>query len=378
MRLNYHQTVIPNPNGAGTMEIIDLRSDTVTRPTAAMRDAMANAPVGDDTYGDDPSVNALQEKIAAMLGFEAAIFVPSGTQSNFCAILAHCERGDEYIVGQMAHAYRWEGGGAAMFGSVQPQPLEHQADGTLALAAIRAAVKPDDPHFARTRLLALENTWGGKLLPYSYVQQATALATELGLARHLDGARLFNAAALQAQQTGGELRAEARRIAQCFDSVSVCFSKGLGAPIGSALCGSRALIARARRIRKASGGSMRQAGIVAAAALHALDHHLDRLEDDHANARRLAEGLAGIEALKVETPQTNMVFASFTDAAVQALGRSATELTTDLSQHLRQQGIVVTGAYNLRLVTHLDIDSAAVDRTVAAIQQFFALHALTH
>jgi threonine aldolase len=360
------------------MEIIDLRSDTVTRPTAAMRDAMANAPVGDDTYGDDPSVNALQEKIAAMLGFEAAIFVPSGTQSNFCAILAHCERGDEYIVGQMAHAYRWEGGGAAMFGSVQPQPLEHEADGTLALAAIRAAVKPDDPHFARTRLLALENTWSGKLLPYAYVQQATALATELGLARHLDGARLFNAATLQARQNGSDLRTEARDIAQCFDSVSVCFSKGLGAPIGSALCGSRALIARARRIRKASGGSMRQAGIVAAAALHALDHHLDRLEDDHANARRLAEGLAGIDALRVDAPQTNMVFAHFTEAAIQGLGRSAAELTADLSQHLRQQGIVVTGAYNLRLVTHLDIDNAAVERTVAAIQAFFALHALTH
>ncbi|RZJ21073.1 MAG: low-specificity L-threonine aldolase, partial [Haliea sp.] len=196
---------------------VDLRSDTVTQPTAAMRAAMAAAPLGDDVFGDDPSVNALQEKIAALLGFEAALFVPTGTQSNLCGILAHCQRGDEYIVGQMQHSYRWEGGGAAVFGSVQPQPLDHQPDGTLALAAIEAAVKPDDPHFARSKLLALENTLGGKLLPFSYVQDATALAQRKGLARHLDGARLFNAAVAQAAQTGLDARSEARRIAQCFD-----------------------------------------------------------------------------------------------------------------------------------------------------------------
>ena len=248
--------------------IVDLRSDTVTRPTTGMREAIAAAPLGDDVFGDDPSVNALQDKIAALLGFEAALFVPTGTQSNLCGVLSHCQRGDEYIVGQMAHCYRWEGGGAAVFGSVQPQPVSHQPDGTLALADIEEAIKPDDPHFARTRLLALENTLGGKLLPMAYVEQATALARSKGLARHLDGARLFNAAVAQAQSSSstGSVRTaleEARRIAQCFDSVSVCFSKGLGAPAGSALCGSRDFIARARRIRKMAGGAMRQAGMLA-------------------------------------------------------------------------------------------------------------------
>jgi threonine aldolase len=280
--------------------LVDLRSDTVTQPTPAMREAMMAAPLGDDVFGTDPSVNALQEKIAAMLGFEAALFVPTGTQSNLCAILSHCGRGDEYIVGQQAHCYRWEGGGAAVFGSVQPQPLDHAPDGTLPLAQIEAAVKPDDAHFARTRLLALENTLGGKLLPFEYVQAATDLAKRKGLQRHLDGARLFNAATAQAAlNKRSDIRAEARRIAQCFDSVSVCFSKGLGAPIGSALVGSREFIARAHRVRKMAGGGMRQAGLLAAAASHALDHHIDRLADDHALAQRLAQGLEGIEGLKV-------------------------------------------------------------------------------
>ncbi len=269
---------------------VDLRSDTVTRPTPAMRAAMAEAPLGDDVFGDDPSVNALQEKIAAMLGFEAALFVPTGTQSNLCGVLSHCQRGDEYIVGQMQHCYRWEGGGAAVFGSVQPQPLNHQPDGSLALSDIEAAIKPDDPHFARTRLLALENTLGGKVLPFEYLQQATALARSKGLSTHLDGARLFNAAVAQAAASGSDPRAQARSIASLFDSVSVCFSKGLGAPVGSALCGSRELIARARRIRKMAGGAMRQAGLLAAAASYALDHHVERLAQDHALARRLAAG----------------------------------------------------------------------------------------
>ncbi|MGH8805432.1 MAG: low-specificity L-threonine aldolase [Polaromonas sp.] len=346
-----------------TDEVIDFRSDTVTRPTAAMRAAMQAAPLGDDVFGDDPSVNALQEKIAALLGFEAALFVPTGTQSNLCAILSHCQRGDEYIVGQQAHCYRWEGGGAAVFGSVQPQPLNHQADGTLALADIEAAIKPDDAHFARSRLLALENTLGGKLLPFDYVRQATEFAKSKGLSRHLDGARLFNAAVAQAAQTGGEARTEARRIAQCFDSVSVCFSKGLGAPVGSALCGSRDFIARAHRIRKMAGGGMRQAGLLAAAASHALDHHIERLAQDHALARRLADGLAGIEGVQVEAPQTNIVFIDLSGAAK---AQSA-----DLLQHLADRGIQATGLYRLRFVTHLDVDTAGVDRAVAAIRQFF-------
>ncbi len=342
---------------------VDLRSDTVTRPTAAMRAAMQAAPLGDDVFADDPSVNALQEKIAGLLGFEAALFVPTGTQSNLCAILSHCQRGDEYIVGQMAHCYRWEGGGAAVFGSVQPQPLNHQPDGTLALADIEAAIKPDDAHFARTRLLALENTLGGKLLPFDYVQQATALAKSRGLNRHLDGARLFNAAVAQAAQTGSNPLAEARRIAQCFDSVSVCFSKGLGAPVGSALCGSRELIARAHRIRKMAGGGMRQAGMLAAAASHALDHHVGRLAQDHALAQHLADGLAGIEGLQVEPPQTNIVFVDLTGAA--------REQSAALLKHLAGQGIQATGLYRLRFVTHLDVDTAGVDQAVAAIRQFF-------
>jgi threonine aldolase len=344
--------------------VVDLRSDTVTQPTPAMREAMMAAPLGDDVFGTDPSVNALQEKIAAMLGFEAALFVPTGTQSNLCAILSHCGRGDEYIVGQQAHCYRWEGGGAAVFGSVQPQPLDHAPDGTLPLAQIEAAIKPDDAHFARTRLLALENTLGGKLLPFEYVQAATDLAKSKGLQRHLDGARLFNAATAQASASkSSDIRAEARRIAQCFDSVSVCFSKGLGAPIGSALVGSREFIARAHRIRKMAGGGMRQAGMLAAAASHALDHHIDRLADDHALAQRLAQGLEGIEGLKVEAPHTNIVFVDLTGAAQ---ARSA-----ELLASLNQQGILATGLYRLRFVTHLDVDAAGVDRAVTAIRGFF-------
>ena len=344
--------------------LVDLRSDTVTQPTLAMREAMMAAPLGDDVFGTDPSVNALQEKIAAMLGFEAALFVPTGTQSNLCAILSHCGRGDEYIVGQQAHCYRWEGGGAAVFGSVQPQPLDHASDGTLPLAQIEAAIKPDDAHFARTRLLALENTLGGKLLPFEYVQAATDLAKRKGLQRHLDGARLFNAATAQAASSkNSDIRAEARRIAQCFDSVSVCFSKGLGAPIGSALVGSREFIARAHRIRKMAGGGMRQAGLLAAAASHALDHHIDRLADDHALAQRLAQGLEGIEGLKVEAPHTNIVFVDLTGAAQ---ARS-----TELLASLNQQGILATGLYRLRFVTHLDVDAAGVDRAVTAIRGFF-------
>ncbi len=346
-----------------TTNLVDLRSDTVTRPTAAMRQAMIEAPLGDDVFGDDPSVNALQSQIAEMLGFEAALFVPTGTQSNFCAILAHCQRGDEYIVGQQAHCYRWEGGGAAVFGSVQPQPLEHQPNGSLALKDIEAAVKPDDAHFARTRLLALENTIGGKLLPFGYVEEATQLAERKGLARHLDGARLFNAAVAQAAPTGADARAEARRIAQCFDSVSVCFSKGLGAPVGSALCGSRELIARAHRIRKMAGGGMRQAGMLAAAASHALQHHIDRLAQDHALARRLADGLAGIPGLQVEAPQTNLLFV---DLMGEAQARSP-----ELLAHLKQNGVLATGLYRLRFATHLDVDAAGIDRAVGAIRGFF-------
>jgi len=340
-------------------KIVDLRSDTVTQPTPAMRAAMAAAPLGDDVFGDDPSVNALQEKIAAMLGFEAALFMPTGTQSNLCALMAHCGRGDEYIVGQLAHTYRYEGGGAAVLGSIQPQPLAQNAAGEMALADIAGAIKPDDCHFARTRLLCLENTWNGNPMTTDYLARATALARERGLAVHLDGARLFNAAVATAAQ-GESVATAARRIASHFDSVSVCFSKGLGAPVGSALCGSKELIARAHRIRKMAGGGMRQAGLLAAAATHALDHHLERLANDHALAQRLAQGLQGVQGLSVRSAQTNIVFVDVAD------GRGA-----DLLAYLKQHGVLATGLIGLRFVTHLDVDAAGIDHTLHCIRRFF-------
>jgi threonine aldolase len=342
------------------MKTVDLRSDTVTQPTAAMRAAMMAAPVGDDVFGDDPSVNALQARIAAITGKEAALFMPSGTQSNLCGILAHCQRGDEYIVGQNAHTYRYEGGGAAVFGSVQPQPLTQDAQGRMALADIAAAIKPDDPHFARTRLLCLENTWNGQVMPDDYLRSATRLARDHGLATHLDGARVFNAAVASAAPGQGAL-ARVRAIADLFDSLSVCFSKGLGAPVGSALCGSAELIERARRIRKMAGGGLRQAGFLAAAAHHALDHQVDRLADDHALAQRLAQGLHGIEGLTVRSAQTNIVFVDVAD------GRGPALLA-----FLETQGVLATGLIGLRFVTHLNVDAAGIAHAIASVRRFFA------
>lgn len=342
------------------MKTVDLRSDTVTQPTAAMRAAMMAAPLGDDVFGDDPSVNALQARIAAITGKEAALFMPSGTQSNLCGILAHCQRGDEYIVGQNAHTYRYEGGGAAVFGSVQPQPLTQDAQGRMALDDIAAAIKPDDPHFARTRLLCLENTWNGHVMPDDYLRAATQLTRDHGLASHLDGARLFNAAVASAAPGHGAL-ARARDIAEPFDSLSVCFSKGLGAPVGSALCGSAELIERARRIRKMAGGGLRQAGFLAAAAQHALDHQVDRLADDHANAQRLAEGLQGVEGLTVRSAQTNIVFVDVAD------GRGPALLA-----FLETQGVLATGLIGLRFVTHLNVDAAGIAHAIASVRRFFA------
>ncbi|WP_405048807.1 low-specificity L-threonine aldolase [Roseateles asaccharophilus] len=316
-----------------------------------MLEAIAAAQVGDDVFGDDPTVNALQERVAALLGKEAALFMASGTQSNLCGLLAHCGRGDEYIVGQLAHTYRYEGGGAAVLGSIQPQPLPNQPDGTLKLDDIAAAIKPDDPHFARTRLLALENTWSGNVLPASYVADACELAHARGLATHLDGARLFNAAV-----ASGRTMAE---LARHFDSVSICFSKGLGAPIGSMLVGSKDLIARAHRVRKMVGGGLRQVGLLAAAADHALTHHVERLADDHALAKRLAQGLAALPGITVTPPQTNIVFAQVSD------GR-----TPALLAHLKSRGVLATGLIGLRFVTHLDVDAAGVDHAIAATREF--------
>ena len=340
----------------GGLAVVDLRSDTVTRPTPAMRAAIAAAAVGDDVFGDDPTVNTLQARIAALLGFEAALFMPSGTSSNLCALLAHCGRGDEYLVGQLAHTYRYEGGGGAVLGGLQPQPISQQPDGTLDLAEVEAAIKPDDLHFARSRLLALENTWNGHALPLAYLDDATTLARRRGLVTHLDGARLFNAALASGVPIS--------RLTQGFDSVSVCFSKGLGAPAGSALCGSREFIKRAQRIRKMTGGGMRQVGLLAAGALHALDHHVERLADDHALARRLADGLAALPGLVVTPPQTNIVFARLAggDAA-----RGAALLA-----HLQARDVLATGLIGLRFVTHLDVDEAGIDRAITAASDFFA------
>jgi threonine aldolase len=333
--------------------LIDLRSDTVTRPTAAMREAMAAAPLGDDVFGDDPSVNALQLRIAALLGKDAALFVPTGTMSNLCGLMAHCQRGDEYLVGQMAHTYRWEGGGAAVLGSIQPQPLAQQADGTIALADIEANIKPDDVHFARTRLLALENTWGGQVLPQAAVDAACALAHGRGLATHLDGARLFNAAVASGRSVA--------ELAAPFDSISVCFSKGLGTPAGSALVGSHELIKRAHRVRKMLGGGMRQAGVLAAAALHALDHHVARLADDHAHAQLLAEGLMDLQGVSVVRPHTNIVFVDVAPA-----------LAAGVVERLQAAGVLCTGLYRLRFVTHLDVSRDDIERALPLIRN--ALH----
>jgi len=331
------------------MDWIDLRSDTVTRPSPAMRAAMAAAEVGDDVYGDDPTVNALQARLAAELGFEAGLFLPSGTQSNLVALMSHCARGDEYIVGMDAHTYKYEGGGAAVLGSIQPQPIPQAADGSLPLDAIERAIKPVDPHFARTRLLCLEDTWQGRPLPLDYLAQARALCDRHGLGLHLDGARLYNAAVAQG--------VAAREIARHFDSVSVCLSKGLGAPVGSVLVGSRELLSVARRWRKVTGGGMRQAGLLAAAGLHALDHNVERLADDHARAERLARALSALPGVASVEQHTNMVFVT---VAPEALPR--------LRERAQAQRIHLTigNAPRLRLVLHLDVPESALERIAGA------------
>ena len=323
-----------------TAKVVDLRSDTVTRPCAAMRSAMASADVGDDVYGEDPTVNRLEHTCAERLGLEAGLFVASGTQSNLAALLTHCGRGDEYIAGQMAHTYRFEGGGAAVFGGIQPQPVPFEPDGTLDLDVVAAAIKPDDFHFARTRLVCLENTQAGKALPLPYLAQVRALAERRGLALHLDGARLFNAAVAQG--------VPAAEIAGHFDTVSVCLSKGLGAPVGSVLCGSAAFIDEARRWRKVLGGGMRQAGVLAAAGLVALERNIGRLAQDHQRAAALAEALAA-HGLKAAC-HTNMVFVDDVPTArmVRVMGAA---------------GVLVSGS---RWVVHLDIDDADIGRIAGA------------
>jgi threonine aldolase len=321
--------------------IVDLRSDTITRPTEAMRRAMAAAEVGDDVFGDDPTVNRLQDRAAEIFGFEASLFFPTGTQSNLAALMSHCQRGEEVLVGMEAHTYRYEAGGGAVLGSIQPQAIVNRPDGTLDPKDIDAAVKPDDPHFAKTRLLALENTITGRVIPRAYFDEALALAKRRGLATHLDGARIFNASV--------KLGMPVNDLCRGFDSVSSCLSKGLGAPAGTMLLGSKDLMTRAKRARKMLGGVMRQAGVLAAAGLYALENNVARLAEDHANAGRLAQGIGA------PAPSSNMVFF---------------DSKPGLPEHLAKQGVVVLPGAKLRLVTHLDVDAAGIDRAIAAFNSF--------
>jgi threonine aldolase len=335
------------------MKTVDLRSDTVTRPSDAMRKIMAEAEVGDDVYGEDPTVTRLEALAAGILGKEAALFVPSGTMSNLLSLLTHCARGDEYIAGQDAHIYRWEGGGGAIFGGIQPQPLDFEADGSLDLGKVARAVKSPDHHHAVTRLLCLENTQGGRVLSLDYLDAANRCARAHGLALHLDGARVFNAAV--------ELGVPVGEIAARFDSVSVCLSKGLGAPVGSVLCGSAEFIGKAHRWRKVAGGGMRQSGILAAAGIYALENNVERLAEDHRNAQALASGLAAIEGLEVAPANTNILFV--TPPAGSADGLRAA---------LAAEGIILGGGDSLRLVTHLDVTAEDVEKTVEAFRRYYS------
>jgi threonine aldolase len=346
------------------MEFIDLRSDTVTQPTPQMRAAMAAAAVGDDVYGEDPTVNCLQEMAAKRMGKEAGLFVTSGTMGNLTAVLAHCGRGDEVILGNLGHTFLFEGGGIAALGGVHSYELPTQPDGTLLLDDIRNAVRPaDDPHFPLTRLITLENTHnrcGGVPLSAQYTDQVGALAHEFGLQVHLDGARIFNAAAA--------LGVPAARLAEATDSVTFCLSKGLCAPVGSVLCGSQEFIRKARRIRKQLGGGMRQAGILAAAGIVALEQMPERLSEDHSRAKALAAGLAAVPGLKLDrdVPPTNMVFLHLADA----VSMDANAVISRLLEKKIKVGRV--GARGFRLVTHYWIDDEAVERTLAAFHDILA------
>jgi threonine aldolase len=332
--------------------LIDLRSDTVTQPCAAMRSAMANAPVGDDVYGDDPTVNALQAEAVRLSGKEAALFLPTGTQANLVALLSHCQRGEEYIVGQQAHNYKYEAGGAAVLGSIQPQPIEANPDGTLPLDKVAAAIKPDDIHFARTRLLSLENTISGKVLPLDYLQQAWQFSRERGLALHVDGARIFNAAVA--------LDVPLKTLVQYCDTFTICLSKGLGAPVGSLLCGSEAFIQHALRWRKMTGGGMRQAGILAASGLYALEHNVQRLKEDHDNAQWLEKQLCAI-GVKIADPgaQTNLLYL-----------HQSPKLAATLGAYMQEHGVLISSAPLTRIVTHLNVSRQDLQKVVDLWQAF--------
>lgn len=338
------------------MKMIDLRSDTITKPSSAMRQAISNAEVGDDVMGEDPTVNQLESYAAHLLGKEAALFVATGTQGNLLSVLSHCQRGDEFIAGQQSHLYRWEAGGSCVLGGVYPQPLDFEEDGTLDLDKVKQAIKPDDSHFAKTKLLALENTQGGKVLPLDYLKKASIFAKSHGLGLHLDGARLFNAAIASG--------VSAKEMANHFDSVTFCLSKGLGAPVGSVICSDKDFISRARRLRKMIGGGMRQAGVIAAAGIYALQNNVDRLAEDHQNAIDLAEGLMQIDCLKGKIRvNTNMVFIE-----VGSIGKSS------IPAFFQAKGILILGSTILRLVTHLDVNTLDIKRVIETFKDFFALN----
>ncbi|ANQ24145.1 low-specificity L-threonine aldolase [Vibrio natriegens] len=331
---------------------MDFRSDTVTQPTQAMREAMFTAPVGDDVYGDDPTVNELEQYAAELAGFEAALFTTSGTQANLLGLMAHCDRGDEYLCGQHAHNYKYEAGGAAVLGSIQPQPIENNPDGTLPFDKLAAAIKPDDMHFARTRLLSLENTINGKVLPLTYLAEAREFVNQHNLKLHLDGARVFNAAVA--------LDVPVKEIAQYFDSMTICLSKGLCAPVGSLLLGSKEYIAKARRLRKMVGGGMRQAGILAAAGKLAITEQVLQLKQDHINAKTLAQGLAELSGFSVnpDLVQTNIVFAKLQPQVDIA----------SIAEKLKQQDIIITPGNPIRFVTHKDISEQDVATFLSALK----------
>ena len=327
--------------------MIDLRSDTVSQPSEAMREAIAHAAVGDDVFGDDPTVNELESFTAKLLDKEAAMFVPSGTQSNLCALLAHCQRGDEYIVGDHAHTYMYEGGGAAVLGSIQPQPIPMLESGMLDLNRVREAVKPNDIHFPRSRLLCIENTTNGKAISLEELAAGAETASDNSLFYHLDGARLWNAAI--------SLEVEVNQITAFFDSISVCLSKGLGAPIGSVLVGKSPFIDEARKWRKMLGGGMRQTGLIAAAGLFAIQNNVNRLAQDHKNAALLATGLEQNNGITVEANETNMVFIQLR------------EENKFIQADLHDLGIcTIWNKSRCRLVTHIDITENDIDKVTEA------------
>ncbi len=331
---------------------VDFRSDTVTRPTVEMREAMARADVGDDYYRDDPTVRDLEDYTAQLFGKESALFTPSGTQSNLIAVMSQCVQGDAYVVGDQSHSYLRELAGAAVVASVQPQVVRNQPDGTLAVGDIEAVLFPPSILFAPVRMIALENTFNGKVLPLDYLGDIAALSRRHGLTMHLDGARVFNAACA--------LDVEVAQIAQHFDTVSFCLSKGLGAPVGSLLVGPAETIEKGRRHRQLLGGGLRQAGVLAAAGLHALHHHVARLAEDHQRAKRLADAMAKIPGLRPEVPETNMVFCEIDP-----------DLQSAFAVFLRDRRIAVSGTpVRQRWVTHLDIDETAFQQTLEQLAEF--------